>query len=114
MLRQTNYHDCGLYILTYIEAIFSNPQTLLEISQLKNKNYLSLFPRRIIHTMRIELKNLLYTLMKNIPDDEKMDKINEFLKKRKHIINNNKNANEYDTINQNYFEKYCQLIPNFS
>lgn len=58
--KQTNTHDCGLYMLTYIDELLSQP--LNRLSQLKiinNRIQLGLFPRMLIFTMRDRLLRLI-------------------------------------------------------
>ncbi len=51
--KQTNTHDCGLYMLTYIEELLSlSLSKLNQLKFIKNRMQLGLFPRMLIFTMR--------------------------------------------------------------
>lgn len=58
--RQTNYHDCGLYLLTFVESLLLSSQK--ELTQnfgiVKNRYKLRLFPRSLIFTMRHRITDL--------------------------------------------------------
>lgn len=54
--KQTNTHDCGLYMLTYIDELLSQPpHRLTQLKIVNNRTQLGLFPRMLIFTMRDRL-----------------------------------------------------------
>ena len=69
--RQTNTHDCGLYMLSYIEEILMNAKDLDNLILIKNRRRLNLFPRTLILTMRERLRSLFTRLINAKDDDEK-------------------------------------------
>ena len=61
--RQTNCHDCGLYMLAYIEELLSQPKQLENLSNINNRRKLTLFPRTLTFTFRDRLRNLFIQLI---------------------------------------------------
>jgi hypothetical protein len=56
-------------MLSYIEELLMNAKDLENLSQIKNRRKLNLFPRALILTMRERLRSL-FTRLINAKDDE--------------------------------------------
>jgi len=80
--KQSNWTDCGLYLLKYTELFAESESFILDDTDELNKT--RWFPRKLIGDMRDDLK-ILITELKAF----KYDSINEYLDRR------NKNMREY-------------------
>ncbi|XP_024083662.1 uncharacterized protein LOC106662776 isoform X5 [Cimex lectularius] len=64
--QQTNYTDCGLYVLQYVEAFFSRPITNFKMPIKMLKEW---FPTDIVARKRYDIQQLLHKLM----EEQKVD-----------------------------------------
>ena len=67
--RQTNTHDCGLYMLIYIECLVLNQHKLHNLAHLHNRRKLDLFPRALVYSMRDRLRRLITSLLNAHAED---------------------------------------------
>lgn len=109
--RQTNHHDCGLFVLCYIERIFSNSRVLNDIENVSKTYFLDLFPREFVYALRYQLKELFAQLMIE-SNREKVKLISHFFSSREKIISE-AIISDYDLIDESNFEKYCKLSPTY-
>ncbi|KAL4464804.1 hypothetical protein ABPG74_011365 [Tetrahymena malaccensis] len=111
--RQTNYVDCGLYLLEYVENFLNDPQQILRL--FNNTEYdewihLKWFPRCNIHKKRKFIKELLVDLSKL----SKEEAVKNYQQKRTYLLELKKeNESQYDEIDMEEFEDHIDEVAEY-
>jgi Ulp1 family protease len=106
--RQTNCHDCGLYMLAYIEELLSHPEQLENLHLVKNRRKLKLFPRTLTYTFRDRLRKLYTQLLIATDESVKNEILASYLGEKERIIKE-ASPSDYDQINEKEFRKYEKM-----
>jgi len=97
--KQSNWTDCGLYLLQYAELFSENEGFILDDQEELNKT--RWFPRKLIGDKRDDMKRLINELK-----SFKYDAINDYLEKRnKRMKDYAKQKDQFDNFDQRAFEK---------
>jgi len=97
--KQSNYSDCGLFLLQYIEMFVYNQDHIME--QKEDMNKMRWFPRKLIQEKRKDIKKIIKDLK-----DNKVEVIDEYLDKRDQILEkHSKEDHEYDMFNSEEFQQ---------
>ncbi|EAR95413.3 Ulp1 protease family, carboxy-terminal domain protein (macronuclear) [Tetrahymena thermophila SB210] len=111
--RQTNYVDCGLYLLEYVENFLNDPQQILSLfnnTEFDEWIHLRWFPRCNIHKKRKFIKELLIDLSKL----SKEEAAKNYQQKRANLLELKKdNASQYDEIDMEEFEDHIDEIAEY-
>ncbi|KAL4508027.1 hypothetical protein ABPG72_021400 [Tetrahymena utriculariae] len=108
--RQTNYVDCGLYLLEYVENFLNDPQQILSLfnnTEFDEWIHLRWFPRCNIHKKRKFIKELLVDLSKL----SKEEAVKNYQQKRTSLLELKKeNESQYDEIDMDEFEDHIDEL----
>ena len=106
--RQTNCHDCGLYMLAYIEELLNNTSRLENLSVIDNRRKLNLFPRTLIFSFRERLRKLFESLLNTESEEDKNLILASYKGERQRLISE-ASSKEYDKISEKEFRKYEKM-----
>jgi len=97
--KQSNFSDCGLFLLQYIEMFVYNQDHIME--QKEDMHKMRWFPRKLIQEKRKDIKKIIKDLK-----DNKIEVIDEYLDKRHQILEkHSKEDHEFDNFNPEDFQQ---------
>lgn len=109
--RQTNSHDCGLYMLAYIEQLLLNKRIHFQnLNQTGNRNKLQCFPKMYMHSLRQRIMKLFIQLYQKQMNPQRTNAtIKQYLQDRQMIYQKAVESEDFCTLDMDEFRKYLMF-----
>jgi hypothetical protein len=107
--RQTDTHDCGVYLLAYLEEMLLHPEHLQNLASIANRIKLRCFPRIYLESFRHRILKLLASLYRDQSAQGTQSAIEEHLRQRRELFSG-KYPTDGSVLSEKEFEKFMALM----